>query len=370
MDLDLDHASILDDADVVLGFESIGDNCEFGLVQRRAGVEPLGLLRFAGAPLRNVLRGLNARFANIADLEHIRINAENGEFMVKLTKYDFTYHAHVNVGDIEPEALRQQQHRTVGFLARKLIEDLETPSKVLVFRQNENLAASDLVDLRIALSAYGPSILLWVQAASPGHPPGSVEVADDRMMVGYVRRLADRESVPDLDFESWMRVLRGAYAIALEAHDGRLKRGVVLPPARTELTFGSEGNAAPYLGPGWSGPEAGYQWAVGERSVITVEVPGEADEYWLEMDVVPYVKPPLLPRQRLDVRIDRTLVHSFEALPRGEVGCLVPGRLVTARKTIEIVLDHPHAASPMLVAGEGDDRRLGVSFSRLALVCA
>jgi hypothetical protein len=29
------------------GMISLGDNCEFGLVQRRGGAEPLGLLRFA-----------------------------------------------------------------------------------------------------------------------------------------------------------------------------------------------------------------------------------------------------------------------------------------------------------------------------------
>jgi hypothetical protein len=72
----------------------------------------------------------------------------------------------------------------------------------------------------------------------------------------------------------------------------------------------------------------------------------------------------------LDVLIDGTLVHSFAALPRGEVGCVVPGHLVAGRKTVQIVLDHPHAASPILVAGDKDDRRLGVSFRRLALVCA
>jgi hypothetical protein len=354
----------------VLQFESIGDNCELGLVQRHAGVEPLGLLRFAGTPLRNLLRALNARFANVADPNHIRINPEHGEYMVKLTKYDFTFHAHLKVGDMEPEALRHQQIRTVGFLAAKLVADLENPSKILVFRQNEPLSGGDLVDLRIALSAYGPGILLWVQEACPGHPPGSVEVADERMMVGYVRRLAERETVPDLDFGSWMQVLRRAYAVSAQARDGRLVRAAAVPPALTELTFGHEGNAAPSLGAGWSGPEAGYQWAVGERSLLTIEVPGEADEYWLEMDVTPYIKPPLLPRQRLDVLIGGTLVHSFVELPRGEVGCTVPGHLVAGRNEIEIVLDHPNAASPMLVAGEGDDRRLGVSFRRLALVCA
>jgi len=361
---------VLEDSELVLGFESIGDNCEFGLVQRQAGVEPLGLLRFAGVPLRNLVRALHARFESIADPDHIRINAEHGEYMVKLTKYDFTYHAHVKVGAMEPAALHKQQVRTVGFLVEKLIDDLEKATKILVFRQNEPVLASDLADLRIALSTYGPTILLWVQEACPGHPPGSVDVADERMMVGYVRRLAERDTVPDLDFGSWMQMLRRAHAVAAQCVGGRLVRGAVEAPARTELRFGIEGNAAPSLGSGWSGPEAGYQWAVGERSVLTLDVPGEAGEYWLEMDVKPYLKPPLLPRQRLDVVIGGSLVHSFESLQRGEVGCVVPGHLLAGRQTIDIVFDHPHAASPMLVAGEGDDRRLGVSFSRLALVCA
>jgi hypothetical protein len=370
MDIDPNVAAALADCDLVLQFESIGDNCELGLVQRMAGAEPLGLLRFAGAPLRNLIRALHARFANIADPGHVRIYAEHGEYMVKLTKFDFTYHADVKTGDIEPEALRQQQFRTVGFLARKLIADMENPSKILVFRQNEPLSAGDLVDLRIALSAYGPNTLLWVQEACPGHPPGSVEVADERMMVGYVRRLASRDTVPDLDFGSWMQVLRRAHAISLQAADGRLIPEPAGRPARSELTFGIEGNAGAHLGYGWSGPEAGFQWAVGERSLLTMAVPGAADEYWLEMDVKPYIRPPLLPRQRLDVMIGGMLVHSFVELPIGEVGCVVPGHLVAGQETVEIVLDHPHAASPMLIGGEKDDRRLGVSFGRLALVCA
>ncbi len=370
MDVDQRAASRLNDGDLVLHFESIGDNCELGLVQRRAGVEPLGLLRFAGVPLRNLLRGLKARLANIADPHHIRIDAEHGEYMVKLTKYDFTYHAHVKIGEMDPKVLHQQQVRTVAFLTKKLITDLENPSKILVFRQNEPLLGGDLVDLRIAISAFGPNILLWVREACPGHPPGSVEVADAGMMVGYVRRLAERDDVPDLDYESWIWVLRRAHKIWLQMSDGQLVRDLFQQSARAELIFGAEGNAAQWLGYGWSAPEAGYQWAINERSLLTIEVPGEADEYWLEMDVKPFTKLPLLPRQRLDVTIGGTLVGSFDPVPVGEIGCLVPGHLVAGRTNVEVVLDHPHAASPLLVAGEGDDRRLGISFSRLALVCA
>src|SRR6476619_5238072 len=106
-----------------------------------------------------------------------------------------------------PEAVHHQQCRAVGFLARKLIKDLEIPTKILVFRQNEPVSAGDLLDLRIALSAYGPGILLWVREACPGHPPGTVEVADERLFVGYVRRLAARENVPGLEMAPWLTVL-------------------------------------------------------------------------------------------------------------------------------------------------------------------
>ena len=369
MDLATAAAAALDDRDLVLHFESIGDNCELGLVQRHAGVEPLGLLRFAGAPLRSFLRALATRFHGVADPASIRIHEENGEYMVKLTRYDFYYHAHVKAGETTPEALHAQQCRTVGFLVDKLIGDLENPSKILVFRQNEPLAASDLVDLRIALAAYGPSTLLWVQEACPGHPPGTVAVADERLMIGYVNHLAPREDVPNLHMASWLAVLRKAHAIWSLPEGERLHAGrdAAAQLRRVDLSFGVEGNARSHLGTGWSGPEAGYQWAVGERSLITLPNLGPAAAYWLEMDVIPYVVPPLLPRQRLDVSVNGTFVSSYDPLPRAAIACAIPGHLVSDGEPLKIMLDHPFAASPILVAGGGDDRRLAVSFSRLSV---
>ena len=372
MDPERPDGRALPDSDLVLRFESIGDNCELGLVQRLVGVEPLGLLRFAGAPLRALVSALGARFEGIDDPGHIRIHDESGEYMVKATKYDFYYHTHVKVGEMTPEAIHQQQCRTAGFLARKLVADLETPSKILVFRQNEPLLAGDLVDLRIALSAFGPGVLLWVREACPGHPPGTLDVVDDRLMVGYVRRLAARDNVPNLDLGSWLVVLRRAYEHSLRA-DGsaetQAERAASVRPARTDLKFGLEGNAEPALGYGWSGREAGYQWSVGERSLLTIQSPGEADEYWMEMEVKPFISKPWVPHQRLDVRVAGTLVQRYDPLPHGRVGCVVPGHLIAGREKVDIVLDHPDAASPLLVSGGQDDRRLAVCFMSLALVC-
>ena len=86
----------------------------------------------------------------------------------------------VKIGEADPAILHEQQTRTVRFLIDKLIADLEGAEKIMVFRQNEELSANDLLDFRSALSAYGPATLLWVQATRPGHPPGTVTVVDDQ----------------------------------------------------------------------------------------------------------------------------------------------------------------------------------------------
>jgi hypothetical protein len=364
MPIDPVALSTLPDSELVLKFESLGDNCELGLVQRRLGVEPLGLLRFAGAPLRHLINAMEARFDGMADPDCVRIQPENGEYMVKLTKYDFVYHADVKVGQIDPEVLHEQQSRTIGFLVRKLLDDLENPSKIMVFRQNEPLLADDLTDLRLALAAYGPANLLWVQAARPGHPPNSVVKVDDRMMVGFVRRLAPREQVPDLDVESWLAMLRKAHALSM----GINPDATAPPGPPIEIVFGKGGSATECTGYGWSAPEDGYTWSVGDRSLLTIKNPGPADEFWLELDVVPFLAPPVLPAQSLGVTVNGDPIHMFDPLVRGRVGCVVPGRHLEGLETVVIVLDHPKAAVPREVTGENDDRRLAVAFRSLSLI--
>lgn len=63
----------------MLGFESLGDNCEFGLVQRRCGAEPLGLLRFSNIELGPLLRGLVAEFDELGARENLELTLSEGE---------------------------------------------------------------------------------------------------------------------------------------------------------------------------------------------------------------------------------------------------------------------------------------------------
>jgi hypothetical protein len=371
MSIDTLAEPALSDRDLVLQFESLGDSCELGLVQRRIGVEPLGMFRFAGTPLRHLIKAMEARFEGMADPEHVRVHPLNGEYMIKLTKYDFIYHADVKVGEADPVALHQQHTRTVRFLIAKLIADLETPEKIIVFRQNEELSANDLLDFRSALAAYGPATLLWVQATRPGHPPGTVAVIDDTLIVGYVTRLALRDNAPDFDLPSWMTMLRNAHAMRPAATPREASTTPMLAPspARIDTVFGKDGNAAASLGPGWSGPENGYTWSIDDRSVLTIAKPAAAKSYRLEMEVVPFASPPALMAQSMAVTVNGEPVHTFDPLPRGKAECTIPGRLLDGDDRVEIILDHPAATSPRAAAGQNDDRRLAVAFYRLSLIC-
>jgi hypothetical protein len=362
----------LSDEQLVMQFESLGDNCELGIVQRRVGAEPLGLFRFAGAPLRNLIRGMSERFAGLADPSNVRVRPMNNEYMIDLTKFDYNYHANVKIGEADPVELLKQQLRTLPFLVGKLIDDLENPTKIFVFRQNEPLDANDLIDLRLALAEFGPSTLLWVQEARPGHPAGSVAVVDTRLMIGYVRRLALRGNVPDLDVPSWLTMLRNAHAMRpFEQGPASLSpRAAPARPSRVDIVFGAAGNAGACTQDGWSGLENGFTWAIGQSSTLTLPCPADAPSYTLEIDSIPHLAPPVLAKQRLSIVVNGTCVAAFDPLPRGLASCEVPAELLRDRDAVEIVLLHPDAASPLDVTGENDSRPLAIAFWRLSLIGA
>lgn len=158
-------------AELVCHFESLGRGCEFGFLQRLAGAEPMGLLRFAGLQLGGLVRGLRARFAGIADPDNMRLSLDGTEYRVEVVNFDFRYHTELFEGDIAPEQLHRLECRKLRFLAHQLIEELEDRTKIFVYQQREPSLAQDLMKLLSALSAYGGATLLWVVEADAANGP-------------------------------------------------------------------------------------------------------------------------------------------------------------------------------------------------------
>jgi len=203
--------------ELAAGFESIGDNCEFGLVQRRCDTEPLGLLRFTGSLSNDIVRGIDREFEGIGEPEDItpRLEGEAGnrEFMIHERKYGLIYHTFVYEGERTADLMRQQEATRLKFLRRKFLEELDAGEKIFVFKRGTPIAESEILPLFLALNRRHPNTLLWVVPEEAGHPSGSVEVLMNGLLKGYIDRFAPGDNAHDFSFEAWVKLCVNAFLL-------------------------------------------------------------------------------------------------------------------------------------------------------------
>jgi hypothetical protein len=355
------------DAGLLCHFESLGRGCEFGFLQRRAGAEPMGLLRFASISLEGLVRGLHTQFAGIGDAGGLVLSQNDGEYWIDVSKFGLRYHTELYEGEMTPEELVQLERRKVKFLAAGLIDSLKSNSKIFVYLQREHVTADDFEALLVALASYGPATLLWVVPSDRTHPPDRVEVIDDRLMVGYLGRLAPREALHDVDYASWIAVCRKAHDLWSAGKSARRPDddadGFV-----SEIVFGIRGNSSGYLGPGWAAAEAAHTWAVGNRSVLALPLQREPGDLLLKLIVGPFVSPPVVPMQRLAVLANDVEVANFTLTREAKLQCLIPADNLQGRDHLDLTFIHPDAATPArVIPGHADRRDLTIAFHRIVL---
>jgi hypothetical protein len=201
-----------DDAELVQRFESLGDNCEFGLLQRYAGAEPHSLFRFNFTGLAELLAGLENRFADLAAPGNVKLTWTD-EWMVSETRYRFSYHTFNKDKSYSEARLEQEQTRWLRYMAEKFIEELETGERIYVRKGEgpEQLAAIRTLHMR--LRQFAPVTLLWVAEADADHPVGTVEKLGNGLIRGWVSKFADYLQAPDFEPMEWIRLLRRVWAL-------------------------------------------------------------------------------------------------------------------------------------------------------------
>jgi hypothetical protein len=205
---------------LMMQFESLGENCEFGLAQRRCGAEPLGLLRFASAPLPNLLAGLKHQFAGLGDADQIEVrpSPDQSEYLVIDRRFGFLYHPWVLVGEAKPEDVLKREKTHLPFLRRKMLEDLKEGRKIFVYHGMRPLAEAVALRLLAAIRSYGPGTLLWVELQDEAHPAGSVELIAPGLLKGYIDRFAPGENAHDFSLDSWIDICRNTYRLIHSGH--------------------------------------------------------------------------------------------------------------------------------------------------------
>jgi len=197
---------------MIMRFESLGDNCEFGLVQRQQGAEPLGLLRFTYIELPLLLRGLRNGFEGLGDPDTTEVTADGkGEFVVRETVYGMTYHTFQYETQISLETVRQQQPPRLNFLKRKLMEDIAAGEKIFVLKRPEPLRPEEVLPVYTMLNELGRNWLLWMVPAAAAHPSGTVEILLPGLLRGYIDRFAPNDNAHDLSFAAWTAVCEAAW---------------------------------------------------------------------------------------------------------------------------------------------------------------
>jgi tetratricopeptide (TPR) repeat protein len=209
--------------DLAMQFESLGGRdigCEFGMVQRACGAEPLGLLRWADMTPEALTMALENRFEGVGEAEHTELfldGLNRPEYCTR-DRRGMMYSRTFRYADEIPfdKMYRQSCHR-LKFLKRKLIDDLENNTKIFVYRfSRRNLNAFELNRIHTAMRNYGENTLLYLRYADAHHPPNTVERAGKGLLVAYmakfkVSRTGELEAEPPTD--AWMTVCRAAYAL-------------------------------------------------------------------------------------------------------------------------------------------------------------
>lgn len=201
-------------------FEGLGDNCDFGMVQRAVGIEPFGLFRFAACKAVDVARLLRTSFQQLGEPEDLWLEevGPTREYRVK-SRQCLTFSAHTKRfgGRDDPEVVRSAHIESTLYLKKKLIRDLSLDRRLFVYGGRSNIKA--VREIAAQLRTYGDNRLLWVNLADATHLPGSVECLRDGLLLGYISRFGtyEPERAPRLPVEEWIAVCAKAYRLWREA---------------------------------------------------------------------------------------------------------------------------------------------------------
>jgi hypothetical protein len=225
-------------SEIMALFESMGDNCAFGLAQRKAGCEVLGLLRFANAPLKNLMTALDDEFRDAADKTKIEMRwvpSDPGEFILASHRYGIRWHTSVFDPTADQSTLFGQQAMRLSYLRRKFYEGLRAGRKIFTIsraeprkhpipmpdadeppyweEQPEALRLAELLPLFIKLNEYGTNTVLYLTRCAHGRRSGTVELIAPGVMRGYVDDFVISQDPALSDHAAWLRVAINAWLL-------------------------------------------------------------------------------------------------------------------------------------------------------------
>lgn len=210
--------------EVVQHFESLGNNCEFALVQRSHGYDKGSLLRWAFTEsTEDLIRALDRRFDNLFAFENLV--PVFGATLTGDKQYGMAFHSPIkaemtsegwkfNIPEEEFRTMHAQVLEKLRFLVDRLLSGLANPERIWVWKHHlHGVSEEQARAVHAELAKFGPNRLLVVVKAEGDKNPGDVDVLADGLYRGHITRLSTYEKVGDIDTAGWEAVLRQTLAL-------------------------------------------------------------------------------------------------------------------------------------------------------------
>lgn len=197
--------------ELLLRFESIGEDCEFGLVQRRYGAEPIGLFRWNSTRLEPLTAALQAKLSGLGTPEFTHMGIwDDVEYYLSDRRWGFGFHTFSSRNEVDYDTLYPKMCKRMVYLRDKFLEDMASATKVFIFK-SDSATLENLVSLRAALGENAPARLLCVKQVTRAPSgfdiePGQVFRVGEGLSVGYITRVGYDFPRWKIHFDDWVAI--------------------------------------------------------------------------------------------------------------------------------------------------------------------
>jgi hypothetical protein len=189
------------------GFESLGDSCEFGFLQKHFDVrQPLGLLRWASTDHRRLLAGFVDGFIGLTKPERIQIILGAPDDRLATPYADLhTFQSMTGSAPARIAVIHQRAMGALSFLRLQLLRDIAEGRKIFVFKtEAADFDGVATRRLHAALRRHGPAALLCVTLAGDRDVAGEVT----RLEPGLYAARVSRFVLADGPYDEWLSICR------------------------------------------------------------------------------------------------------------------------------------------------------------------
>jgi hypothetical protein len=200
---------------VLMGFESLGDNCEFGLVQRHFHAEPISLLRWSAIAATDLVKALESRFRQIDTKDYIRIDNDDGSYDICDRASGFSMHSFIGSSRAERDNFFEANYQHMRFLRDKLLRDLAGGEKIFVHKPRYGeISDGEIAAIHRGIRRYGAARLLCVRTTRDAAAVGTVTHAGDGLMIGLIDKVSPMADITEISFPCWLRICQSAKLLA------------------------------------------------------------------------------------------------------------------------------------------------------------